>query len=615
MVRFKGFWHGMSAATLAVALGVLHFACGGGGGSESTVTVTGKVTYTRRSLVKDGNGVPTGLNTSYDAAQIARGIKVRAIKAKTEKVDGVSTLVYKTVSTTFTSSEGKFTLSIPKDAECFVEIQSVAGTSSTQPIRLVADEDTDLADIASGTPTEDCKIYALRKALNGNSDTSNPVLTSKLSADATINFAIDASTQWWIAPATLSQVEDATLEDSPTGSRIPAIADSIYTFMNAFGDPTPGASLDLFYRPGMADDPRGSFVDCSDSSRYYGSLRATGNDDAWDESIIFMLCGRNALQSHTSVSPYTFPASQLPIASSTLVAHTGLHPVQALIDGLPYAMAASLLRSPYLADTQGSALADLRDIREITGLETGAHSAPGIAALGWDLLLKANGLSAASAPSTWSDIKTKTLRKLFALEIPVDTNSRPVDTASIYKQLLRLQETKTDNDPIDLEAIFTDAVLTDMVAPYGLEWPRPASGSGSTFLKDLGTDPEGDFPIVMDMASAHALPDGTFPNRSLGEINYAKFLLSKDTLYELSATVSPALPDGASLEIKIKDASGQLLTTTLRNGGGLVSDSLMLDGNATTYTYIPVYLRLKTGDLTTPLASRTVTLSLVRRAS
>lgn len=619
MVCFKSFWHGKWAGATGALLAILTLACGGSKDS-SNITVKGNVAYTRPPLVKNASGVPTGLSESYGTAQAARGVLVRTIKAVDEKLsNGSITTVYHIADTTYTDGYGNYSLKAPKNVPCFVEVLSVAGDGVTHPIRIVSDT----ADDIQATESVDCTLYSLRKALNATPDEGNPVYATQSSGNVTVNFAADSSTKWWLAAAPTELVSDASLEPTATGSRILGIIDSIYTFTYVYGDPTPGGTLDLFYRPTKPDDSRGSFVDYSDASRYYGSLRANGNDDAWDESILFMLCARNALYSHLAVTPYTPPSDQLPLDDITsaptfpgLARKTGLDPVHALIDGMPYGMAASLLKSPYLADTTGTTTASVRDIRTLGDLEKDAYSAPGIAALSWNLLIRANGLT--DTYSAWASINTQSLRRFFTLIIPADSSSRPSDIASVYTQLLRLQEGKASEDPIDLGSIFTDSVLSTMVAPYSLGWPRPAGEA--SYLLDWGTDPNRDAsnPITFSMDMASAGTSAPFSNLSKGEIVHAKFLLSKDILYRLSVAVSPALPDNAEIEIKVLDASGQYQTLDVTGAGGEVTDSLMLDGNSTTSNYTPIHFRLKPKAgmaITTVIAPVSLSITLVPRAS
>nr|WP_320132847.1 hypothetical protein [uncultured Holophaga sp.] len=598
---------------LAIATGALLTSCGGG--SKDTATIKGTVTYTRRSLTTDSDGIPTGLSTSYGSAQVARGVRVRLYEADEQTGESGTEVVYKIYSTAFTDDDGVYSVTAPKDEACFVQLESVAGTSSTNTIRLVADTSVDLSDIDAGTAIADRPLYALRKTPAGTSSTTDPLLTTTVSGGSTVNFAIDSSTYWWKVPASADLATEASLESSPTGSRLPAIMDSIYAFYDIYGDPTPGGSLDLFYRPTLSDDDRGTFVDCSDTNQLYGSIRANQNDDAWDASIIYMLCARNALYSHTTVTPFPFQAKQLPLDSTGVARSVGLNPVHAMLNGFPYGMAATLLQSPYLADTtDDGSLVEYHDIRDISSMDKDAFSSPSLAALSWAIFLKANKITTDSV-STWSNLDEESLYRFFNLRIPTDSDSHAADTASIYKQLTRLQESKSSSDSVDLESIFTDTVLTNLVSDYGLTWPRPSSGSEASFLLDWGTDPSGDYTLTMGQESAVADADGTFPNFSKDEIKHARFLMSMDALYELSVAISPALPDGASLQLKIQDASAQLLTGTVTGSGGTITDSLMLDGNADTPTYIPVYLRLLTGSLTDKLDNRTVTVTFTKRAS
>jgi len=613
MVCIKGSWLARLTGGGAVILACLTLACGGGG-SKSTVTVDGKVTYARRSIAKNAEGVPTGLNATPDAPQVARGVHVRAIEAKEQTLDnGNTTVAYVIASSAFTDEYGKYSLSVPKDVPCFVEVQSVSGPSTYNSVRIVSDKLATLEPAYAGTASVDCTLYSLRKGLDGSSGTALPF--TKTQGGVTVDFAVDESTSWWLASNPIDLATDATkvtLEASPTGSRILGILDSIYTFTNVYGDATPGGTLDLFYRPGISETA-GSYVNYSDTTHYFGSLRGNpANDDAWDEAIIFLLCGRNALYSHATVTPYAPPSDQLPVVAldaetglhPALVRKTGLDPAHALIDGLPYGMAASLLKSPYLADTINATTATVRDIRDLGNLEKDAYSAPGIAALSWDLLLKANALT--DLPASWSSIDRASLHRFFTLTVPVDASARPVDTASVYKQLLRLKESNSASDTVTLKNIFTDSVLTAMVTPYNLTWPQPVSAS---YLLDWGKDPDGDFHLRLNMDSAHADPDGTFPNVSVGEIVHAKFLMTKDAMYRLRVATPGLVASGATLEIKIMDASGYQ-TRTVSLDDETVLDTLWLKGDPTTFKYIPVHIRLQTGSLTAPLAPLEVTVSL-----
>ena len=58
--------------------------------------------------------------------------------------------------------------------------------------------------------------------------------------------------------------------------------------------------------------------------------------------------------------------------------------------------------------------------------------------------------------------------------------SKFVDTVSIFGQLKRLQEAQLSGEPINLATVFPDSVLTPMLVPYGIPWPRPTTGGDAS---------------------------------------------------------------------------------------------------------------------------------------
>lgn len=544
-------------AALAAAGLFLLSGCGGskstGDGSSppaDSITVTVKVNYTRIPLVFNANGVPTGLeqNSANFKNLPARGVQVRIWQAKDEtNPDGTKARVWLTNISASTDSTGSATLTgVPKDTDAFVEVLSVIPLTATVNVRIVADPN----GVHSSLPVGERLVYALRKGVDGGVPAGNPLPAGKASTSTTLTFDVGLSDKWWLTLLNSNQIGNAALESTGTGSRVLAILDSIYAFSSSgIGSSNPGDSLDLHYRMGLSD-PLGTFIEydrakfplsfdsTSFNFRYFGSIRGSqSNDDAFDEGILYTLFARNGLW--TSGISSSFPTSK---------ALPDFVPEAALIDSLPYAMAATVLKSPYIADTTPSSVS-IQDVRSLGSFSSGPYSGPSIAGLAWDLTLKANSLPIPGTPTDWIKIDPKVMIKFYGLIAPVDPNDGP----GIFSQLGRLKEAKTSIDPVDLAAIFTDPVLTSISEPFNIPWPRPSSGPYAPSRFDWGINPNSlstPLPFLsFSMAKAVSV-NGAFPNVSSGEIKYAHFTLDKDTPYNVKvATVPAELPLGASLEI------------------------------------------------------------------
>jgi hypothetical protein len=151
----------------------------------------------------------------------------------------------------------------------------------------------------------------------------------------------------------------------------------------------------------------------------------------------------------------------------------------------------------------------------------------------------------------WTKINPKALIRFFSLTVPSDLSDRP----NLFLQLARLKEAKGTQEPVDLAAIFTDAALTTLTAPYSIPWPRPTTGAHATYILDWDKDPNSLAaplsPLQLSMAKAAAV-SGTYPNTSAGEATYRKFSLSKDTAYNLRVTTVPAtLPAGTKVQVRL----------------------------------------------------------------
>jgi hypothetical protein len=514
------------------------------------VTVTVKVNYTRIPLVTNASGVPTGLETNPANFKNlpARGIQVRLWVAKDETApDGSKVRVWTSPAGTTTDSTGTATFTTaPKDTDAFVEVKSVVPSTGTLDVRIVGDP----AGIRSSLPVGERPVYALRRGLDGSAPAGNPLPAGKASANTTLTFDVGLSEKWWLTLEGADQLSKATQEATGTGSRVLAITDTLYAYAaSGLGSASPGGPLDLHYRMGVSDS-RGTFVEYDrtrfplayDGSlqilRYFGSIRGSqSNDDAFDEGILYTICARNGLWA-TGVSPHFPTGTALP--DYTLDG--------CLLDALPFAMAANLLKSPYIADTT-SAGATFLDVRNLGATAAGPTAAPAVAALTWDIILKANSIPSPGTPTDWAKIEPKALARFFILTTPTDVK----DVPSVFGQMALLKEPKLSSDPVDLAAIFTDAVITSLASPYNIPWPRPTSGPYAPPAVDWGTDPNSlASPLApFGFSMAKAVPvDGRYPNSSSGEVGLALLTLDKDIAYNLKVTTVPAtLPPGTLLEL------------------------------------------------------------------
>lgn len=543
-----------ASALAAAASLLLALACGGGdskngnGASPTpTVTVTVKVNYTRIPLLTDANGLPTGLepNSANYKNLPARGAQVRLWVAKDETaLDGSKVRVWTKAAETSTDSTGAASITTaPKDTDAFVEVLSVMPSTGTQDLRIVGDP----AGVRSSLPVGERPVYALRRGLDGNAPAGVPTPAGKAGASTTLTFDVGLSDKWWLTLDGPDQLSKATQEATGTGSRVLAIMDSIYAYAaSGMGSASPGGPLDLHYRMGVSD-ARGTFVEYDRARfplsydgglqilRYFGSIRGSqANDDAFDEGIIQTLCARNGLWARGAST--LFPTGKA-LPDYTLDA--------CLLDALPFAMAATVQKTPYIADTSGAG-ATVLDVRNLGSKAGGPNSAPAVAALAWDLTLKANSLPNPGAPADWGKIDPKAMVRFYSLTTPTDAK----DVVSVFSQLALLKEAKISGEPVDLAAIFTDAVITGLAAPYNIPWPRPGSGPFAPPAADWGTDPSSlAVPFAFSMSKA-VQADGRFPNSSSGEVRAGIFTLDKDVAYNLKVTtVPPTLPAGTTLEV------------------------------------------------------------------
>ncbi len=625
MVFSRSSWRFL-AVLAALCVLPLGLGCGGGKTNPVTpaptsVTVSGTVTYTRKPLLFNPDGTPSGLET--DTAKFTtlplRGVYVRFYQSKAETdASGNPVTVWKVVSAVSTDVDGKYTSSVPIDEPTFVEIASSSSLGSG--LRLVA------GAVSDPTQVMDRPYYFLRKNAGGATPDGDPAPGGiALSADATVDFAIGVATPWWKAPlantikkttatvgGAITWEPNAVLETVGTGSRVAAILDSAYTYATTIGEPTPGYSLYLHY-DGASTDAQSSFIEYDRDEEdqryfdgggraYFGFIRSlAANDDAWDEGVLFPLYARNWLfgKRFTSLLPTT------PLADRSDL--QDLRPNMALLEGFSQGIAAVLLKSPYLADTSAGPVS-YRDIRLANGLGTDAYSAANIAALTWKLNLHANGTlvgttvtPVADTATGWATLTRLPLSRFFTVTLPVDTTTNyPTDTASIYGQIARLKEAKSTSDTVDLAAFFPDATLTSLLTPFGIKWPRPLVTDtpldpDAGFLVDWGSNPNSlatALPsFTLSMARAHRNFLNQYPNFSKGEVLAARFTLSGDRIYNLSVVTPGGIPAGAEVQVSI----GGLKYLFAAGTAPIRLPSL--SGNNTTAVYQSLQVRLLSPDI------------------
>lgn len=641
MLLYRAFLRALGVtALLGLGLGLACKGHSGGTEAATTFNLAGTVKYTRIPLAKDANGVPTGLVDSTVAANLqtlpARGVLVRAYQRNDQTLaDGSTATVWVVVKATFTDSNGVYAMVLPISKPLMIEVMSSFDGGNGHQVNVVGDP----AGINSTLPASDRVRYGIRKALDGTAPAGNPVPASMPTGDSILDFNVGLTDKWWlvnptydpnsqVAPLAASAVDETTLPGRTigTGSRILAIGDSVASFLAAYGNATPGQSVDLHYAPGVSES-RGSFIEYDPSvyplsavlnpntysftRRYFGSIQGGANDDAWDEGVIFPLLARNLL--YGIVAGRTFGMAGEPLYPQAALL-PDLSPDQALIEGLADTMAANLLHSPYLADTQGTTLAapvtDIRDLSAYTAAQLSPDSAPAIRAMAWELILKANSLPSPGTATDWAKINTAAMARFFSAgpAYPTATPSYESEPLNIFKQLGRLQETKLSAEPVDLAAVFTDGTLTPLLSPFGIPWPRPATGAYAAFAANWGADPNSATtalpPFLLSMANAVQVR-GAYPNNTNGEVAYAGFTLSADRAYTLTVTASPALASTAALELVMP--AYQSAPITFAGSGG--SQRLVLSGNSTTPVFQPVRLRMISPTAVQP--DTTVTISLV----
>ena len=602
-----------------------------------TTTVNGTVTFTRIPLVKDASGVPTGLetdSTKYLTGQLARNVNVRAYQYITETPSTGSPFSYwKLISNTYTDSSGKYGFSLPQDKPLMIQLGSEFIKGASDPINLIADPN----GIQSTVPAPKRLRYVLRKAVDGTPATSTNLLPSSTATTttATVDFTVGLSDKWILSDISADTstgiaagLSSSTMEAVGSGSRILGILDSIYKVEYLYSSSVSSEVLDLHYLSGRRE-VRGSYVDYNRNGyptastgnnsafnastgrlHYFGSLGGSvSNDDAWDESIIMGLVARNMMFSYLSWGT-NFMKGLTPVMPTLAETNTltHLHPMLAYLQGQADLMIASALSSPFLSDTYLGGLT-IRDIRNLGGLSSAdksPYSAPVITALGWEILLKANAITSPGSSTDWAKLDPAKTLKYFVTSF--DALSQ--DCPNIYRQVARLQETKTAADPVDLASLFTDTALTPLLAPFNITWPRPVVNSIPVvrYVQDYSAltyvfgAPTTLPSIAFTMANANLL-NGFYPNASEGEMALGRMALSVDTAYYLTVNASVSLPAG-SISLDIPTAGYQYLYPGTTNPTRIV-----LRGNASSPVIHNFLFRVNSALTVLPPHTVTVTLT------
>lgn len=572
------------------------------------VTISGTIKFTRVPTIKSTTGIPLGLetdSTKFLLDQPARGVSVRVYQYVTEtEVDGSLKKFFKLSGLGVTGSDGKYTLIVNRDKPIMIEVVSsfTPSQSGQNPINIIADPN----GMTSAINNNQRLRYVLRKAVDGTGATSTNVApTSTItSAASTVDFSVGVNDKWLLSDVSYDtgtniapRISNASLESTGTGSRILGIIDNIYNFLNVYNTSASFDTLDLHYFLGRRE-PRGTYVDYDRSAyplsgstntaydfqtgklHYFGSIGgSSANDDAWDDALIYGLLARNNL--YVQIYFGSLFLKDIPPLMPTFNENpqiNNVHPMLAFIQGQSDVLVASLLKSPFLADTfSGTAsVRDIRDLSLLSSLNKSIYSASTIAALGWGILLQSNSITAPGTPTTWATIDLTKTGRYFGIVIPANI----VDTPNIYNHLARLQETKAVAEPVDLKAIFTDTFLTSYLAPFNIVWPRPVTPNPLyTFVYDwdlLSTFAKTPIPLSMDNA---ILLSGKYPNATSGELAYARFSLTADSAFNLSVSSSASIPNG-SVSIYFVDAG----YTYVYNSASTPT-RIVLKGNSSPYRH------------------------------
>ena len=615
-------------ALIALFVGLLHVGCGGkkSHAEELGRRVKGTVTYQRIPITVNDEGYPVGLGSPVDVETLPlRGAFVRAVYSAEETMpDDSKVKVWRQSEYVYTDNEGYYTLALPDDdtLPVFVEIQSVFGYSGSSYMRIIADPE----GMYSKVPQADRMIYSMRRGLDGTTPTSDNKMMPAAAQEGNVqlDFEISIEDEWLIGhPARGNSLNNEHAQNAKpeselgrrgTGSKIAAIIDTAYKAAIYFGSPAPDGMLDLHYCQGITEH-FGTYVEYDrenfplafdagtstggGSLHYFGSVRGGPNpetDDAWDEGALLAMMARNSFRVYGVPNRFHFPPKKGATINDAVNRQTAinLHPAMAMAEGLPEAMAAITLKTPYL--TSGSGV-QVRDIRDVAGLPKDIFSGPTIAALFWEIALKANEIESPGDPSTWTNINPASIARLYLLQYIYDVDGETgevkdvLDFPSLFTQLGRLYEAYDLGNGVTLADIFTEDVISELTEPFFDEkiWPRPQEGKfPEYFIKDWGTDPgypslengsDSGKPIpsfTLSMADSVLDAAGNYSNITKKEIFTSRIQLSKDTPYLVSVATEPPLPNGASIELRV---NGNALSPYFFNSASPEPKRIVLTGS------------------------------------
>jgi hypothetical protein len=550
--------------------------------SKPSHTVKGTVTYRRLPIRTDDAGRPVGLGSPDDAETLPlRGVTVRPVWLRKEAMpDGSEADVWTAGTAVTTSGYGAYSLDLQGQINddtlpVYVEVVSAfnyfASSSLSYNVRVIADAN----GLNSAAHQADRSLYFIRKGLDGSADGPTPAVAQN--GDTVLDFEIGLDDRWWIGHTNARYAPYSVLEQSGTGSRVAAIIDTAFKAATTFGNPSPGATLDLHYRRGVTE-PLGTYVEYdlerslaepgSTGLNHVGSVRGgPQHDDAWDEGALLAMMARNSLRASNVAGRFQFPPRKFPgFDPRNLPLATHLQPTMALAEGLPEVMAATALGTPYITSSSGTVV---RDIRSVAGLPLDVYSGPAIAAFAWRLALSVSGVESPGDPETWKDISPAWMLPFYALTHTYVTDEDKdfatyKDEPSLFTQLAQMSSFEG--------SLAGEETLAEIAAPFfGEVWPRPEEGPLSRFVADWGVDPDsGKEPIPsfsFGMSDATLDAEGRFPNLTAKENLTAKLTLTKDTNYWISVACAPSLPAGASIELRITEcAVGSDDARTIRTG-------------------------------------------------
>jgi hypothetical protein len=649
---------------------VLGLACKGKSNSsdpvvETTAIVSGTISFERKVVTRDVNGVPTGI----EATPSQTNLPVRGgVLALYRQVDVTENNVTKTYfvreSTSLTGLDGTYSVTVMKGERYMLELQSsiqIRATTGLQTVNVLADDP--VRGMYSQTPVINRYRYCIRRALDGTPAATgagqNHVAVSAVQGNTTLNMHIGVNDSWFLAdtepnqlgslpvnfivpsysPGSAGYQQAGALESAPSGSKINAILDSFANFAYCQGTTytalpvTADRFLDLHYTQGTSQ-PKGTFVEYDRASypkvanptqdnvafdpfmnslHYLGCIRGTGTDDAWDDGLLMSLAARGYY--YATMSP------RWPFTSASLYGQQGPLPVaaplthlqseMALMEGLSQAFAAVIQKNPYL----GLAGTNISDVSSLTDADKTIYSAPLIRALGWKLALRAQSINTyPGTPADWPNLNIQNMLSFFLVSIPGDYTDSP----NLYLQLSALSAATSSVGGLNPSTVFTEANLQGILssAPFNIPvnnipYPRPTGGALGPLVADWGTHPSGILPSVQLSMSKAVVVGSTYPNLTPEELQYARFIQFGNKRYTFSVTTTPASLSGGQIEVTFISPSTPtgLGAQTFLLSGTSAPTTITLNGPVSADGFQLVRLRMISPSTPQPDTTVTVTLT------